>query len=144
MADLDGLDEMLAALRARVERVRAATPAALGRAALVVEGRAKLLLSTTSHPPGTPTPSAPGEPPSLITGSLRRSITVDGPDRRGANRWEARVGPTIIYGRIQELGGTAGRGAHLPARPYMAPALDVSRDRIQDILAAAWRDALNG
>ena len=73
---------------------------------------------------------------------------------------EAEIGPTVIYGRIQELGGiiTAIRAkmlswvsdtgerifAHLvqiPARPYLRPAVD---EHIEDIEAAVsvqlWKD----
>lgn len=40
-----------------------------------------------------------------MPGDLRRSIQVDGPTPVGAHGWEARVGPTTVYGRQRELGG---------------------------------------
>ena len=95
-----------------------------------------------NHAPGTPTPSGPGQPPSLISGALRRSITVEAPERT-AQGWAISVGPTIVYGRIQELGGTAGNGARLPPRPYMRPAWAVVPDKVRDIFQDAWRDAVN-
>jgi len=77
-------------------------------------------LGLSSHGRGTPTPAAPGEPPSLITGQLRRSVIM-----RPKGRAHVQVGATAVYARIQELGGDAGRGhsAHLPPRPYLAAAL---------------------
>jgi phage gpG-like protein len=64
-----------------------------------------------------------------VTGTLRRSITVKGPHPLGLGRWEAQIGPTAVYGRIQELGGVTGRGGAtvLPARPYVAPTLPAPR-----------------
>lgn len=140
--DLYGLDELLAALREQVAAVDRATPDGLGEAAHFLEGAVKITLTTTSHARGTLTPSRPGEPPSLITGHLRGSVEVDGPARRGEYRWEAQVGPTAVYARIQELGGVAGRGAYLPPRPYLAPSVDRARDRMGEIVAEHWADAL--
>lgn len=67
-----------------------------------------------------------GSPPMNRTGNLRRSIRGE-KFRTGFGKYEAIVGPTIIYGRAVELGGnwsppswsgtTAVRGF-----PYMAPA----------------------
>lgn len=67
-----------------------------------------------------------GQPPMNRTGNLRRSIRGE-KSSKGFAKYEAIVGPTIIYGRAVELGGnfaprswkgtTAMRGF-----PYMAPA----------------------
>jgi hypothetical protein len=95
VAELDGFEAMMAALRAIPERVAAATPTALAQAGHVVEGMVKLELSRTSHPPGTPTPSPPGSPPSLITGALRRSIMVEGPAQIGDAKWRV---PASVHG----------------------------------------------
>lgn len=138
--EITGLQEQLAELAAIVGRVQAQTPQGLARAALFVESTAKALLSLTSHPAGTPTPSQPGQPPSLVSGALRRSITTQGPTLDGDD-WVVSVAPTIVYGRIQELGGTAGRGAQLPARPYMAPAWAALPARLQTIMQQAWNEA---
>lgn len=103
-------------------------------AALTVATRTKEKLTTSSHRRGEPTPSRPGEPPSLVTGTLRRSIKTVPAEPQGATGWAAKVGPTAAYGRIQELGGTLGYNPRhgmwrkgmegsLPARPYLAPAV---------------------
>lgn len=82
-------------------------------------------LAKSSHPPGTPTPSAPGEPPSMVSGALSRKVVVK---RLVPGRIQ--VGSTVVYARIQELGGVAGHGAQLPARPYLKPVLKRNKDRI--------------
>lgn len=90
-------------------------------------------LTRKTHPPGTPTPSVAPEPPALVTGNLRRSAQDRAPQRLGRGRWEAALRMTAVYARIQELGGWAGRNhaAHLPARPYIAPAVKASAGPIR-------------
>lgn len=78
-----------------------------------------------THQPGVATNSPPGEPPALVTGKLRGSVVVKGPV--GARtRWAVVVGGTVVYARIQELGGRTGRGYNtvLPPRPYIKPAAE--------------------
>ena len=137
--DLDGFEAMLAELEAVAIRVVDATPDALGKAAHYLEGQIKIELSRTSHPPGTPTPSPPGSPPSLITGNLRRSIQVEGPQPTGPASWTASVGAESVYARVQELGGGPSR---LPSRPYMAPGLATALPGIAVIFERAWGHAL--
>jgi hypothetical protein len=141
MIILHGVGQAIAAIDAKVAAMHAATRAATAKALHVIERSAKQKLTTSTHELGTPTPSAPGEPPSLVTGNLRRSITVTGPDPAGPGMWKGSVGPTAIYGRIQELGGIT-RGRTLPARPYMEPALHDVLDEIERIFAEAWTGAI--
>src|SRR5689334_23888818 len=103
MIVLHGVEQFMAAAEAKVAEMRAATRVATATALHLIEKRAKEKLSEKSHQPGTPTPSGRGEPPALITGNLRRSIKVTGPDPEGVDGWRGKVGPTAIYGRIQEL-----------------------------------------
>jgi phage gpG-like protein len=142
MAELDGFEAMMAALRGIGANVVAATPHGLSNAAHHLEAQIKMELSRTSHPPGTPTPSPPGSPPSLVTGTLRRSIQVEGPEQTGPASWSVKVGTGLVYSRIQEYGGTAGRGAQLPARPYMAPGFATALPGMQAFIERAWADAL--
>jgi len=139
---MSGFEALKAKMRQILGKVEAATPAGIQRAGFEVQREAQRLLALTSHPPGTPTPSAPGQPPSLVSGALRRSITTGTVERR-ADGWAIDVGPTIVYGRIQEFGGVAGNGARLPARPYMRPAWAILPDRISSIMEDVWRDAVN-
>lgn len=136
MLGFEAMRERLREILGRVERV---TPEAITRAGFEVQREAQRLLSLSSHAPGTPTPSAPGQPPSMISGALRRSITVE-PPMHTAEGWSIYVGPTIVYGRVQELGGGP---SNLPARPYMAPAWLVVGPKIKDILEDAWSNAVS-
>jgi|SRR5581483_10447761 len=124
-----------------------------GRAAVVAmaaeaERGIKAKLSQRAHPRGTPTPSAPGQPPAIITGTLRRSVTGQPPQRTGAYRWEAAVGPTAVQGRIQEFGGRTGchYATTLPPRPYARPAVSQLRasGRLDEVAATAFRRAVHG
>lgn len=143
MIELQGMTELLTALRSRAVAIEVAGREATHEAAEVVATAIQHNLQLKSHPPHTPTPSAPGEPPAKISGNLMESVHVEGPATVGAKSF-ARVGPTAIYGRIQELGGIAGRGAHLPARPYVAPALRDSKSAIGFIYLEAFGAALRG
>jgi hypothetical protein len=145
-----------------------ATPVAVLQGAAIIQGRAR---SNASHRPG----------PNVRTGVLRRSIIVGAGDgaaaipgsgtaRTGPYRWSSTIGPTVIYGRIQELGGTilphhmarSGSGrpgmlswvnggvrfyAHrvtLPARPYLAPAVPASLAAVSARFYAVWAAAIPG
>jgi phage gpG-like protein len=133
--------------RLKVIRARAATVApraAVTAMSLTALKATQLELTRTSHPAGTPTPSRPGDPPSLVTGTLRRSIVATPAISAGPARYLATVGGTVIYARIQELGGTAGRGSVLPARPYLRPATEklASSGTLTAVAAKAWTAAL--
>jgi phage gpG-like protein len=86
------------------------------------------------------------------TGGLAGSIIVNMLGA-SANKAEAEIGPTKIYGRIQELGGVI-KPVHakmlhwvkdgidyfanmvtLPARPYLRPAVDEHLDDIREAMA---------
>jgi hypothetical protein len=139
MADLDGFDAMIAEMASIVVKVDLATGDGVGDAAHYLEGQVKQLLSLTSHARGTPTPSPPGSPPSLISGALRRSVQVEGPRRAGVGQWTSKIAPEIVYAAVQEQGG----GNNLPARPYMAPALATSLPAMGALIERAWAGALS-
>lgn len=143
---VEGLAQLNAAIEGLAASLNTATRTATAQASHLLEREIKQTLSTSSHPRGTPTPSSRGEPPSLVTGTLRRSITVQGPHPLGLGRWEAQVGPTAVYGRIQELGGVTGRGhaATLPARPYVQPAFErlAASGALARVYHSAWRAAI--
>jgi phage gpG-like protein len=144
--DVVGVTQLNRALMGMVASLNTATRTATAQASHLLEREIKKTLSTSSHPRGTPTPSSPGEPPSLVTGTLRRSITVKGPVPLGVGRWEAQVGPTAVYGRIQELGGVTGRGGatELPARPYVHPSYAklAASGALTSLYHSAWRAAM--
>ena len=128
-------------LSAIASKMASANTLAVTLAANIVKKNAQTGLALRSHPRGTWTPSPPGDAPALVTGALRRSITVNMLSTGSIAR--AEVGPTIIYGRIQELGGQTGRGhaVTLPARPYMAPALEYSIPEMTEAVKSAWLTA---
>lgn len=70
-------------------------------------------------------PSAPGRPPHRQRGHLVSSIDREFED----DGLEAIVGTGLIYGRVQEFGGSwkhykTGTLVVLPARPWLRPAFD--------------------
>jgi phage gpG-like protein len=74
-------------------------------------------LSEFPHPRSEPTETMPFKgPPGLISGDLRDSVTVE----RMAVGGFAKVYPTAVYARIQEIGGWTGNHhmQFLPPRPY--------------------------
>lgn len=137
-ADIDGT---LAALRKLGDRVvDEAQKTALMQSAAVIERSAKEQLTKSGrHAPGTPTPSAPGSPPAIITGTLRASVKTFEPKRSGFGNYSIMIGPTAVYGRIQELGGGA-----LPARPYMQPAMNDSAKDVRSVYIDALRRYVRG
>jgi hypothetical protein len=110
------VEATIGALERMAERAEAGRLAAAQAAGHAAEAEIKRQLTRYSHPKGTPTPSPPGEPPAVVTGSLRRSVIVQ--TVHGIEPY-VDVGPTMVYGRAQELGWPDGG---LPARPYVEPA----------------------
>lgn len=134
-----------AQLTGRAAALDAATRAGLETVAVLAEKAVVDQLTLRSHLPGTPTPSAPGQPPALITGALAGSVTHQGPTGV-AGRYEVVVGATTVYARIQELGGRTGAGHRtvLPPRPYLHPALLAAQRDMLAVMIRAWRTAMMG
>ncbi len=76
------------------------------------------------------------------TGRLRGSITHR-VDRAGLRAW---IGTNVIYARIHELSGRAGRGraSFIPARPYLQPAVESNRALIAQLFAGEIDKLLDG
>ena len=71
-------------------------------------------------------PSAPGDPPKKITGTLQRSIAHEmSPDRK-----QAFVGSNMEYAFYLELGTSK-----MAARPFLRSTLMAERDKIAKIIA---------
>lgn len=129
---LEGMDAFMAAVDKIVDAANEGGRRGANNAAQLVASRTKSKLTWTTHKKGEPTESQPGEPPALVTGTLRRSVKVVPAVPLGAGAWQAQVGPTAVYARIQELGGRLGANprhgmwrspATLPPRPYLAPSV---------------------
>ena len=56
----------------------------------------------------------------VLTGTLRRSIHVDSVISLGPGKWQSLTGPTMIYARIRELGGTI-RPRNKPSLSWIGP-----------------------
>lgn len=84
-------------------------------------------------------PSQPGQPPHVLLGALRRSIT----HRVIAigNGFAALVGSPIVYARRLELGfagrDSLGRNYNQAPRPYLRPAVRNNRTTIGRIIAGS-------
>lgn len=140
---VEGVDGFEAGLDALRQRMHSATRSATSDGLKLLKRRAHGKLSVYYHPPGTPTPSSPGQPPARITGRLRDSLTSTGPTATGSG-FTGQLGPTRVYSRIQELGGQAGRGHSItiPPRPFLAPTVRDAREDLRCQYIEAWRRAL--
>ncbi len=131
------------AARLRVIRQRAAAEApvaacrALGQAA---ETAVKVTLSLSSHREGSETPAEPGQPPSLVSGRLRRSVTRTPPRLTSPGTAYCLVGSVVIYASVHEFGPVTirshgnyplrnrrtgqvfGREVIIPRRPFLEAA----------------------
>ena len=135
-AELFGVEALQAAFDAMIVEAASAAKTIVKRAEVEVEAETKKSF-TGAHKKGTRTTSQPGTPPDVVTGALRRSITSS-PVQVTATAATGSVYPAAVYSRIQELGGVGGRGAHLPARPYLAPSLEKATPRIKAIAVEEW------
>lgn len=131
----------IAAMNDLRDRVRAATFAGIDRCAQeIVKPAIQDNLQRRHYPPASP----PGEPPAYRSGHLHDEVyAVSFETDRGA---AGEVWPSTPYARIHELSGWAGRdhASHLPARPYVGPALEESAEQIGIEMVSAWRRALGG
>ncbi len=121
------------------EALAAASGEALKRAVLaaghVVEAHAKINANDVFS----------GKATNTLAGSIQTRIAV-----QEEHKAEVDVGPTVIYGRIHELGGIIKpvfkqflhfwidgkeiftKMVQMPARPYLRPAVDNNLDQIKD------------
>ena len=133
---------------------------------LLVEATAKASLEGGMLVEGLAKANAP-----VKTGTLKRSIDTSGPRPTGAVEFTTLVGPTVIYGRLRELGGWIPGGAtpqpktdasrpqwlhwvdeaggehfarlvHQTGRPYLKPAVEASRARFRALCANRWAGAI--
>ncbi len=111
-------------------------------------------------------PSPPGEPPSVQTGALRRSIVLNRTGLANTNP-QVEIGTALKYARIQEFGGVIhlprivpkrGRALHwknkqgqdvfarsvrahtvrLPPRPYFRPGIALALPKIERFIAGRF------
>lgn len=137
---MQGGDEFIKAIERLTSRVAQAAQKATEQASLELESRAR---RNASRRPG----------PMVRTGTLRRGIRAH-PVIRVGDVFIGRVGVSVLYGRIQELGGVIrprrakmlswvgpdgkrryARQVRIPARPYFRPAYVDTRARFRSIAA---------
>lgn len=84
-----------------------------------------------------------GSPLHMRSGALAGSVKVTFSEMGGLTS-RARVAPTTVYARIQELGGVSGKDyhSHLPPRPYVRPAILGGMDKFRDDAIEAIRGVL--
>jgi hypothetical protein len=108
---------------------------ALSAAAVVLQTATKVELNKGG--PGAP--SRPPNPPHKQTGTLGRSIQIDDSKNFGPKP-SVRVGTKLVYARRLEYGfaGTDSKGRTIfqAARPYLRPALDRSKKKMQKAATA--------
>jgi HK97 gp10 family phage protein len=127
-AVIDGLESLMRKLEAKQAQVKRATKRGVTKACLIVEAYAKENMTPES-------PSAPGEPPAVVLGTLKASIThrVEEEDMETAGY----TGTSLEdYPKALEFGTS-----RMAARPFMFPALEKNRanivNAIKDELEAA-------
>lgn len=107
------------------------------RAAAYVEGQVKRKISTLNPPPHL-NPSAPGDPPKVVTGNLRANIRHVVFKTKGRITGIVGVSRAVKYGRRLELGFTGidgkGRNVNQAPRPFLVPTAIEERRRIARIL----------
>lgn len=135
-----GLSEFSAAMDKMIASVEAGTSAAVVEGAHAIEAAAKKRATGPARwRKGQNFPREGG--PGVVTGTLRRSITVVGPLRTGIGGYRALVGPTAVYGRAIELGHP--RWHRSGGYPYMAPGLsDALSGPLTAIFERRWAGAI--
>jgi hypothetical protein len=157
----DELPGVLAAIAARA--AAAAVPVADAMDHLELNYLTTNVLVRHTHPQFTHTNAPPGDPPALVTGTLRRSLRPV-PAVGGGGYAVAWLAPHTVYARIQETGGDIypvrrkylrwfedgawhfAKHVHLPARPYMHPGRDdlVASGAFHAVAEAAFNAAVWG
>lgn len=108
------------------------------RALAMLEGKTKDLVSRGNRGGGNP--SKPGEPPKVVTGTLRSNIgfEIQKSPNEVIGLLGVRMGPADKYAMRLELGFTGtdslGRGYDQKERPYLRAALEQNKNQIQQIL----------
>lgn len=127
-AIVTGTEEVISKIKLKDFQMRAAFVKVIKESAILVEGDCKKSMSGT----GTPhIPSKPGEPPAVMTGKLKASITHE---VKAGEEMEAKVGirggtlpDTKNYGYFLEFGTSK-----MVKRPFLRPALDKNLQTIVD------------
>lgn len=123
-----GLPRFNRAVLDRIDDARDAAHSFVAEGLHLIEGKIKVRAGEGGrHARNTPTPASRGGGPAVISGTLRRSITVGPISAKGVAGFEGETGPTVVYGRRVELGY---------GYPYTAPG---AQDATSELAALARR-----
>ncbi len=141
--ELTGVTEFSAAIDRLILRANAAAIEAVTTGAALIERNAKSNFEG-NHKKGQP--HVGGSKPNVVTGTLRRSIHSEPVEQLSVGRYQAKVGPSVIYGRRIELGfrgsDSLGRNYRQPPYPYFGPAVEAAQPLLDGIFTRAWARAL--
>lgn len=127
----EGLPRFDRAVLDHIEDARDAAHQFVSQGLHLIEAKIKVRAGEGGrHARGTPTPASRGGGPAVISGTLRRSITVGPIDAKGIAGFEGETGPTVIYGRRVELGY---------GYPYTAPGADDAIPGLRALQSRLWR-----
>ena len=138
--ETSGVEETKAAFARMVEGAAVAAPKTIDLVLTKYARQVRVQLSMGQHARGTKTGSVAPAPPWRITGHLSQSVKTSRARKITAYSWSGEAGPTAIYSRIQELGGSTGwqHRTRLPARPYAAPAWRIVKSSVTPSFKRAW------
>lgn len=99
-----------------------------------VQATARLLISEGSSSEGRHVPSKPGEPPNMDTGHLMANIEV------------VRIAPLTVHveSKAEYAVPLEAGTSKMAARPYMAPALKLKRNRILELTHGVVEASIQG
>ena len=120
-ATITGIESLMQKLQTRRAKVKSATKRGITKACIIVESYAKENMSPES-------PSIPGEPPAVVSGLLRASIShhVEDEEQEVAGYVGTRA---VKYARPLEFGTS-----RMAARPFMFPALENNRGKVVEAI----------
>lgn len=159
--NIEGKREAIAEIELLKKRLLDATKNATAESGDFLQAKARGNF-VGSHPPGFPHIDVGMRRPNSATGDLQRSIIVLPVVEPAHGVFSVTVGPTTIYARIIELGGTItpkeaawlswfspwlGRRMYrkevtLTGWPYLKPALDTTSHHMNGIYERHWTDAI--
>lgn len=141
---VSGVQGLGKALEDMTFRIDNASRRIVERGGLLIANSAKRQFRGDTH-------ALPNPPrPTRRTGNLRDSIEVKDVTRVGPGSWKSSVGPTMIYGRRVELGGSSsymtkkGTEVHVTTRPfpYLYPGFIEAKPRLVELYNSEYRKAI--
>ncbi len=155
----EGVSDTIAAIQAWADRTKVATLRGTEKSGEFLQSAARSNFVGT-HPYSYP--HVGGDRPNIVSGQLQESIVPTPVMPEGDGRYTIYVGPTTVYGRIIELGGTIvpttqhylswfsfwlgtrqyRKSVTLTPLPYMKPAHQMTVLHMNGIYSDEWTDAI--